>query len=196
MIPFAKQEKIQNNILLLYRKLLQVIFPLDLPSLINTFDNCRYMTYQEFGKLNSCNTEDVIKLCKSRFGCTYYDVRSNRYLILCNTSDENSESRQRWTCGHELGHVICRHVQSSYQNVAYAETEADYFAATLLAPLPLFPLLNVKSPIDIQNIFGISAEAALYRFKEYLKFCKRPPTNTEIELILFYQSCQNRCLYQ
>ena len=107
----------------------------------------------------------------------------NRYLILCNQSiDENNNlGRQRWTCGHEIGHVICNHLTiSAYEKLSENsllqitdptyEAEADYFAATILSPFPLYKELGIHSAIDVQRVFGLSIEASLYRYKHYLKW--------------------------
>ena len=192
---------INNLVLDIYRTLPKIKFPLDIKSVINYLPNCRYMSYQDFANINRCSIEDVIQICESKSGCTHYDLMQNRYLILCNQSTQNNNNigRQRWTCGHEIGHVVCNHhAISAYEklsensllhidNTEY-EMEADYFAATILAPFPLFKLFNIKSVIDIQNIFGLSTEASLYRYKQYLKWLKtRVKTSWENDLIRLYK---------
>lgn len=192
---------INNLVLNIYEKLPKIRFPLDIKSVINYLPNCRYMSYQDFAKINKCSIEDVIQICESKSGCTHYDVLQDRYLILCNqsTQDNNNIGRQRWTCGHEIGHIVCNHhAMSAYEklsensllqtnNTEY-EREADYFAATILSPFPLFKLLNIKSAIDVQNIFGLSTEASLYRYKQYLKWLKtRVKTSWENDLIRLYK---------
>lgn len=192
---------INNLVLRIYKMLPKIQFPLDIKSIISYFPNCRYMSYQEFAKINGCTTGDVIQLCESKSGCTHYDIMQNRYLILCNqsTQDNNNIGRQRWTCGHEIGHVVCNHhALSAYEklsensllqiNNAEYEAEADYFAATILAPFPLFKILNIRSAIDIQNIFGLSAEASLYRYKQYIKWIDtRIKTSWENDMIKIYK---------
>lgn len=174
---------INNQVLNIYSTLPTINLPLNVKEVINHIPNCKYMSYQQFAKINHCSVNDVVKLCESKSGCTHYDVTNNRYLILCNQSTEhnNNVGRQRWTCGHEIGHVICKHhiisVNKSLSENSFSQTlnpefelEADYFAATLLAPFPLFNILNIKSILDVQNIFGLSYEASLYRFKQYVKW--------------------------
>lgn len=192
---------INNLVLDIYEMLPKIQFPLDIKSVISYLPNCRYMSYQDFAKINGCSIEDVIQICESKSGCTHYDIMQNRYLILCNqsTQDNNNVGRQRWTCGHEIGHVVCNHhAISAYEKLsensllqidnAEYEMEADYFAATILAPFPLFKLLNIKSAIDIQNIFGLSTEASLYRYKQYLKWLKtRVKTSWENDMIRLYR---------
>lgn len=196
---------INNLVLSIYGMLPRIQFPLDIKSIISYLPNCRYMSYQDFAKINGCSINDVIQLCESKSGCTHYDIMQNRYLILCNQSTQNNNNlgRQRWTCGHEIGHVVCNHhAISAYEKLsensllqidtAEYEMEADYFAATILAPFPLFKLLGVKSAIDVQNIFGLSTEASLYRYKQYLKWFKtKVKTSWENDMIRLYRQKNN-----
>lgn len=175
---------INNLVLSIYNTLPVIQFPIDVKEVIKYIPNCRYMSYQQFAEVNHCSISDVIQICESKSGCTHYDILQDRYLILCNqsTQDNNNSGRQRWTCSHEIGHILCKHHSiSAYEKLSensllphtnnqYFEAEADYFAATLLAPFPLFSFFNIQSAIDIQNIFGLSCEASLYRFKQYMKW--------------------------
>lgn len=193
---------INNQVLEIYRQMPKVVFPLDIKSVIKYIPNCRYMSYQEFARLNGCSTDKVIQLCESKSGCTHYDITQNRYLILCNqsTNENNNLGRQRWTCGHEIGHVICNHLTiSAYEkpsensllqitDSAY-EAEADYFAATILSPFPLYKELNINSVLNVQDVFGLSSEASLYRYKQYLKWKENHiKTAWENDMIRNYRS--------
>ena len=192
---------VNNQVLNIYSMMPTIKFPLDVKEVIRYIPNCRYMSYQQFAKINQCSIDDIVQICESKSGCTHYDIMNDRYLILCNqsTADNNNIGRQRWTCGHEIGHVVCNHhTISAYEKLSENsllqttnpeyEPEADYFAATLLAPFPLFKLLNIKSAIDIQNTFGLSAEASLYRYKQYLKWLNtRVKTSWENDMIRLYR---------
>ena len=50
------------------------------------------------------------------------------------------------------------------------EAEADLFASIFLAPFPLFEYLKITSPIDVQNILGLSCEASVYTFNKYIRW--------------------------
>lgn len=192
---------VNNQVLNIYSMLPTIKFPLDVKEVIRYIPNCRYMSYQQFAKINQCSIDDIVQICESKSGCTHYDIMNDRYLILCNqsTANNNNTGRQRWTCGHEIGHVVCNHhTISAYEKLSENsllqttnpeyEAEADYFAATLLAPFPLFKLLNIKSAIDIQNTFGLSAEASLYRYKQYLKWLNtRVKTSWENDMMRLYR---------
>lgn len=192
---------INNQVLSIYSMMSTIKFPLDVKEVIHYIPNCRYMSYQQFAEINHCSIDDIIQICESKSGCTHYDIKNNRYLLLCNQSTDNNNNmgRQRWTCGHEIGHVVCNHhTISAYEKLSENsllqttnpeyESEADYFAATLLAPFPLFKLLNIKSAIDIQNTFGLSTEASLYRYKQYLKWLNtRVKTSWENDMMRLYR---------
>lgn len=169
---------INNLVLKLYSQLPRIKYPLDLNEVLSLIPNCKLMSYQKFADINNCSVNDVITLCQSKSGCTHYDVETNRYLILVNLAETSNYGRRRWTVAHEIGHIVCgHHILSAVDKIAensFAqinnqdyEIEADYFAVTLLSPLPLFKVFEIQSARDIQNTFGLSAEASDIRLKEY-----------------------------
>lgn len=169
---------INNLVLKLYSQLPRIKYPLDLNEVLSLIPNCKLMSYQKFADINHCSVNDVIALCQSKSGCTHYDVETNRYLILVNLAETSNYGRRRWTIAHEIGHIVCgHHILSAVDKIAensFAqinnqdyEIEADYFAVTLLSPLPLFKAFEIQSARDIQNTFGLSAEASDIRLKEY-----------------------------
>lgn len=169
---------INNLVLNLYSQLPRIKYPLDLNEVLSLIPNCKLMSYQKFADINNCSVNDVITLCQSKSGCTHYDVETNRYLILVNLAETSNYGRRRWTIAHEIGHIVCgHHILSAVDKIAensFAqinnqdyEIEADYFAVTLLSPLPLFKAFEIQSARDIQNTFSLSAEASDIRLKEY-----------------------------
>lgn len=169
---------INNLVLKLYSQLPRITYPLDLNEVLSLIPNCKLMSYQKFADINHCSVNDVVALCQSKSGCTHYDVETNRYLILVNLAETSNYGRRRWTIAHEIGHIACgHHILSAVDKIAensFAqinnqdyEIEADYFAVTLLSPLPLFKAFEIQSARDIQNTFGLSAEASNIRLKEY-----------------------------
>ena len=169
---------INNLVLKLYSQLPRIKYPLDLNEVLSLIPNCKLMSYQKFADINHCSVNDVIALCQSKSGCTHYDVETNRYLILVNLAETSNYGRRRWTIAHEIGHIVCgHHILSAVDKIAensFAqinnqdyEIEADYFAVTLLSPLPLFKAFEIQSARDIQNTFGLSVEASDIRLKEY-----------------------------
>lgn len=172
-----------NQVLQLYRSLPSINFPMNPRLFFDQIENCRVMSYSKFAKINSCSLKEVLAMCESESGCTHYDVTNNRYLVLINgsTANNNVIGRIRWTMTHELGHVKLNHLpylaepriaENNFNNLSDPELEgeADYFAALLLCPMPLYEQLHIQSASDIQNIFGLSNEAAVVRWNEYLKW--------------------------
>lgn len=169
---------INNLVLKLYSQLPRIKYPLDLNEVLSLIPNCKLMSYQKFADINHCSVNDVVALCQSKSGCTHYDVETNRYLILVNLAETSNYGRRRWTIAHEIGHIMCgHHALSALNKIAEHsfsqfgdqnyEAEADYFVVTLLSPLPLFKVFKIQSARDIQEVFGLSAEAADIRLKEY-----------------------------
>ena len=69
--------------------------------------------------------------------------------------------RMRFTLAHELGHIILNHRQEE----AWEEREADYFAAQLLAPRPVFNAIalygvDTSNPEFIASTFQLSKAAS------------------------------------
>jgi len=179
----VRREFIKNQVLKVYRELPKITFPMDAKKVFDLLCNCEYYSYQDFAEKNGFTVEAVSQTCGSKFGCTIFNRTSNRYLVLCNQSTENhnNRGRQRWTCSHELGHILCNHYQlSNTETLAYSgdkssldndcEAEADLFASIFLSPFPLFKYLNVNSPVDAQNILGLSCEASVYTFDKYIRW--------------------------
>jgi len=87
--------------------------------------------------------------------------------------------RRRFTLAHELGHVRCGHdertILETYRTLAgkvttSIETQANAFAAELLAPgAGIAELLGGATPtidhaVEVATCFGLSPRAAIYRF--------------------------------
>lgn len=78
--------------------------------------------------------------------------------------------RQRFTCAHELGHILLGHV-GKYQLVNREpsrgdnpiEQAANVFASRILAPACVLWALNARTPEEIANLCQISYQAASFR---------------------------------
>lgn len=123
------------------------------------------------------NAEFIYKLkldtiAKSSDGFTLF--MNNQYKIFYDNT--KSVARIRFTLGHELGHIICKHefqkVSDSYittrnsepkQNDSIIETEANMFAARLLAPACVLHELKLFTAEEISEHCCISQQAAEFR---------------------------------
>ena len=175
--------RINRSVLYIHSHVMPITFPFDARKAVALYNNCRMMTYEELETAGSASHEDVICACESYAGCTKYDRNTGRFLILVNTSDRNTVSKERinWTIAHELGHIICKHfdellstdkgeIQSSEIRSAEMEEEADAFAAELLAPMPALCRVGVKNVGDIRRCFGLSQQAAEFRWAELKRY--------------------------
>lgn len=175
---------IEQLVLQIYSCMPVIKYPIKPRDLIQYIPNCRYMSYEDFARLNGCSTDEVIKICSSESGCALYEIPKNRYLILCNNDSwllGNTIGRQRWTCAHEIGHVLCGHFPMAASNLFSEnpsarsvnpefEREADFFASNLLAPFPLFPLLGIQSSKDVRWKFGLSQTASKNKFNSFKRW--------------------------
>lgn len=172
---------VQRNVLELYQRMDTITYPIQ-PKKILPYvpKSCRMLTYQQIAKLNRCSLQDVAVMCKSNSGATHLDTEQNRYLILYNAS--MNQGRVLWTICHEIGHICIGHLETIEEaEIAYTdwrepynqfESEADYFAWNLIAPLPIMREMGIRTTGEIQAIFGLSSQAAALHFDRYVKWCR------------------------
>ena len=170
--------RIDRAVLYLYRNAFsEILFPIQPEKVVHRLALCRYITYEELAMASGKTVRDVVKACNSSDGCTHYDPKKNRYLMAINTSGR-SRARTMWTTAHELGHIAADHfvelvndgkLEALPSELVYMEEEADYFAASFLAPFPAIRLVRAKSAGDIRAWFGLSRTASEYRWEEYIK---------------------------
>lgn len=172
---------IQRKVLEIYQNMGTISYPIQ-PELILQYipKNCRILSYQKIAEVTGCSVRDISVLCKSNSGATHYDPDTNRYLILYN-ADMNS-GRVRWTLAHEIGHICLGHLEAIEEaEIAYTESrgfydqfesEADYFAWNLLAPLPIMREMGIRSAPEIKLTYGLSTQAAALQYDRYTKWCR------------------------
>ena len=98
-------------------------------------------------------------------------IKNGTPIIVLNSNCKN-RSRLRFTCAHELGHIILGHVgvyelvnrePSAYDNPI--EQAANVFASRLLSPACVLWGCRVQSAEDIIKLCDISYAAAEYRMQ-------------------------------
>ncbi len=113
-------------------------------------------------------------------------VRDKQSIVI-GVNSNHSETRQRFTLAHELGHLLL-HPQASYVDRSFpiffrdersskaevrAEIEANQFAADLLMPMQMLMLTSVgRTPVDMDDEsqikklaqrFQVSPQAMIFR---------------------------------
>lgn len=189
---------IQRKVLELYQNMGAVSYPIQPKLILQCIPkNCRILSYQKMAEVTGCAIHDIAVLCKSNSGATHYDPETNRYLILYNT-DMNS-GRVRWTLAHEMGHIYLGHLKAIEEaEIAYTESrgfydqfesEADYFAWNLLAPLPIMREMGIRSTSEIKLTYGLSTQAAALQYDRYTKWCRsHVKTAWENEMLRIFRS--------
>lgn len=172
---------VQRKVLELYQNMETISYPIHPESILKYIPkNCRILSYQKMAQVAGCSVQDVAVMCKSNSGATHYDPEKNRYLILYN--GESNTGRIRWTMAHEIGHICIGHLEAIEEaEIAYTESrgfydqfesEADYFAWNLLAPLPIMREMGIRSPSEIKSVYGLSTQAAALQYDRYTKWCR------------------------
>lgn len=122
---------------------------------------------EHFG-ISVVNNNDADLLGEKEYGCSMVGS-DGRWTIVYKDSD--TPGRVRFTLAHELGHILLGHEIEAgfghYRRITPSkpinETQADEFAARLLAPACVLWALNITSAPEIEKLCGISHKAALYR---------------------------------
>ena len=99
--------------------------------------------------------------------------------------DQNvNKGRQRQSLAHEIAHIWLEHPSDEEP----FETEAEYFAAYLLAPIPLVLRLGLTSIWEVQEHFGVSSEAARIALERARNRCRcgKAGFEYEFEIIEMY----------
>lgn len=113
---------------------------------------------------------------KSRDGFSVEKNLNEWYIFY---SDEKDYGRINNTIMHEIGHIVLDHSEDS----ELAEKEVKFFAKYALVPPVLVHKLKLNDPRDIEDIFGVSFEAACYAYSYYKKWLQYGSSEyTEYEL--------------
>jgi Zn-dependent peptidase ImmA (M78 family) len=132
-------------------------YPLDLPELVRRM-GIRLIAYSELSeerrRVALEYSEDAIRIV-----CTDY----SEAIILYN--DAMPHERVCYSIAHEVAHIILEHGD---QEDEVNESEAEFFAAYLLMPVPLVCELCSPDPYEISEFFGTSISAATYAMKRTL----------------------------
>lgn len=112
-----------------------------------------------FGREEQCKRSDGFTIL---YEGTYYIFYSDNCMT----------ERQRFTVAHEIGHIVLGHLSEGGYTTRNREpkpgdhpieTQANQFAARLLAPACVLNALNAATTKEISELCGISMQAAEFR---------------------------------
>lgn len=178
-----RERYIQQAVLNFYKdmptNMLQL--PFDILRAVSWIPKSLIFSYREFASMHNITVETVSRYAESEDGVTHYDKCSGGHIILYN--DNKPRGRQRFTVGHEVGHVLLKHllilsISTAAQNNFYGisdiviEQEADLFSGIVLCPFPVLKNIGVNSPSQIQKICDISTQASLIKYEQYIEWSR------------------------
>ncbi|MBE5825299.1 MAG: ImmA/IrrE family metallo-endopeptidase [Butyrivibrio sp.] len=109
-----------------------------------------------------------------------------RYFIYFNDYEPNHR-RIRFTIFHEIGHCYLGHLDDDEgKSYAELESEANFFARTAIAPLPLICSMELDYAEQISCEFDVSYTASchiLHAYKQWLRYGSRYYLDHEIKLL-------------
>lgn len=111
--------------------------------------------------VNPKYVEKFQHLSEDAFCCMRQEGNSSIWEIWYN--EQCAPKRIRFSIMHELGHICLDHMCHSI----LAETEANFFASYILAPLPLINVTGLNNAFEIASEFSISEESAGYVMTSY-----------------------------
>lgn len=121
-------------------------------------DNCNYLSKDESGRIVRINSDVVIVI-----------------------NNSEPKSRCRFSIAHELGHFLLGHLGDDVTQLNRVrtevkpelETQADMFAARLLAPACVLWGLNLHTAEEISEACNISLQAAGFRAERMKELYRR-----------------------
>ena len=158
--------RIDSVIGMIYEDNIVKYFPTSSMLLLPYMENCGWKSYRDLAERHGGDVKEIARYLGSLDGCTIYQKSRDRYLIAVNT--DRKFTRLRWTTAHEIGHILAGHFTelgvSRLPKTKLLEREADYFAASFLAPLAMIYELRISNPQELQKQFGLSRTAAAWRW--------------------------------
>lgn len=105
--------------------------------------------------------------------------------FICYDQDAN-RGRLRQSIAHEIAHIWLEHPSDKEPY----ETEAEYFAAYLLAPIPVIIKLRLGSVWEVKDHFNVSFEAARIALERAHNRCRcgKPGFEYEYRIIDMYSA--------
>lgn len=121
-------------------------------------------SYLDFEQLTECSIQTFLPDGAIQDGFTI--MQDGKAIVLYN-QDIATPQRKNWTIAHELAHICLQHKVDNDKE----EVEANFFAAELLAPMPIIDQLATNgasiSVEFLEKTFYLSHMAAEKRYEQY-----------------------------
>lgn len=150
-------------------------YPLD-PFSLAAKMGIRLRPYSSFTRAERAVLGDVSK--------DAFTVSMGKYEVgttfICFNQDAN-EGRLRQSIAHEIAHIWLEHPNCEEPY----ETEAEYLAAYVMAPIPIIIKKRLRTVGEVKDFFGISYEAARIAFERAQNRirCRKPGYEYEFRII-------------
>ncbi len=131
----------------------------------------------------SAKSDKTRNLCLQFSEDGFSVLKNEKWTIFYN--DEKQYGRFNNTIVHEIGHIVLNHTEDS----ELAEKEVKFFAKYALVPPVLVHRLKIDNPEDIEQIFNVSYEAAVYAlvyYKKWLNYGGKFYTSYEEKLLSMF----------
>ncbi len=132
-----------------------------------------------YSALSADKREASMKISSDGYSRT--DENGILWVIYYNDSSDIQYGRKNNTIMHEIGHYYLGHLGNDED---IEEAEAKFFAKYALAPPPLVHQFVPESPVNIQDHFDITFEAACYALNYYKKWLSANEDYLEYEVKL------------
>lgn len=128
---------------------------------------------------------------------------SQTYFIIYDDVNPNNPERINWTLMHEIGHIILGHLRDfgetaldrgglKSEKYGVLEVEANFFAAEVLMPTPVFRHFSGLSVNFLVLLCGVTEEPASKQLKAIARSKNYPPMKDEEKVYINFFSFMNR----
>ncbi len=139
------------------------------------------VTYEQFCRVSGV---DMLSLLRSHNPDAFTFVSSDGPVVVYNR--QRTPGRRRWNIVHELSHFVLGELDCG----THGEQDADRLTADILCPLPVVSLCGVRNVRELQQLCGLSHEAAALRWRSLCAFRRGeqgPFSETDWQLVRRFQ---------
>lgn len=135
---------------------------IDVYQILRSDPRIRLCTYSAFARRLRCDFKEfVYGMAPSEFGFTIIDKENGNSIVFYN--DHKSETTNRFTFAHELGHIRLGHTRDDRAS----NKEANCYARNLLCPIPVVQEGKLKTIQDYASTFYVSDYMAYIAMRHF-----------------------------